>query len=90
MTMYAHELSPTQKGGRPMESATGIVGAFISFLNVEGYNLVVYPTKTKRWGYKIGGRFGPRTYATANEAKLVLFDDFWLQTQDDDALWTSD
>jgi hypothetical protein len=61
-----------------------------SFLNVEGYNLVVYPTKTKRWGYKIGGRFGPRTYATANEAKLVLFDDFWLQTQDDDALWTSD
>ena len=29
MTMYAHELSPIQKGGRPMESATGIAGAFI-------------------------------------------------------------
>jgi guanosine-3',5'-bis(diphosphate) 3'-pyrophosphohydrolase len=29
MTMYAHELSPTQKGGRPMESATGIAGALI-------------------------------------------------------------
>lgn len=35
-----------------------------SFLNLEGYNLVVYPTKTDRWGYKIGNRPGPRTYPT--------------------------
>jgi len=61
-----------------------------SFLNLEGYNLGVYPTKTKRWGYKIGNRFGPRTYPTANEAKLALFDDFWIETQDDEALWSSD
>ncbi len=60
------------------------------FLNVEGYNLVIYPTKSKRWGYKIGDRFGQKTYATSSEAKLALFDDFWLQTQEIDALWTSD
>lgn len=63
---------------------------FDSFLNLEGYNLVVYPTKTRRWGYKIGDRFGPRTYLTANEAKLALFDDFWAATQDEDRLWSSD
>ena len=61
-----------------------------SFLNLEGYNLVVYPTKTGRWGYKIGVRFGPRTYPTNNEAKLALFDDFWMATQDDEQLWSSD
>lgn len=51
---------------------------------------MVYPTKTSRWGYKIGDRFGPRTYPTANEAKLALFDDFWVATQNDEHLWTSD
>jgi hypothetical protein len=61
-----------------------------SFLNIDGYNLVVYPTKTGRWGYKIGDRFGPRTYPTNNEAKLGLFDDFWAMTQDDEQLWSSD
>jgi len=61
-----------------------------SFLNLEGHNLVVYPTKTGRWGYKIGDRFGPKTYPTAEEAKLALFDDFWAATQDDDRLWASD
>jgi hypothetical protein len=52
--------------------------------------LVVYPKKTGRWGYKIGDRFGPRTYPTNNEAKLALFDDFWMATQDDEQLWSSD
>ena len=61
-----------------------------SFLNLEGYNLVVYPTKTQRWGYKIGDRFGTRTFATVAEAKLALFDDFWAQTQDDDRLWAAE
>lgn len=61
-----------------------------SFLNVEGYNLVVYPTRTNRWGYNIGSRFGPKTYPTRDEAKLALFDDFWIQTQDDDRLWSTD
>ena len=61
-----------------------------NFLNLEGYNLVAYPTKTGRWGYKIGGRFGPRTYPTASEAKLALFDEFWAATQDDELLWASD
>lgn len=59
------------------------------YLNVEGYNLVVY-SKANRWGYKIGNRFGVKTYPTADEAKLALFDDFWTQTQDDDALWRAD
>lgn len=31
-----------------------------------------------------------RTYPTANEAKLALFDDFWAATQDDERLWASD
>lgn len=41
-------------------------------------------------GYKIGDRFGPRTYPTANEAKLALFDDFWVATKDNERLWASD
>lgn len=61
-----------------------------SFLNVEGRNLGVHPTKTKRWGYRMDSRFGAKTYATKDEAKLALFDDFWTQTQDDDHLWSAD
>lgn len=61
-----------------------------SFLNLDGYNLVVYPTKTGRWGYKIGDRFGSQTYPTNKEAKLALFDDFGMATQDDERLWASD
>jgi hypothetical protein len=61
-----------------------------SFLNVEGRNLGVYPTKTKRWGYRIDSQFGPRTYATKDEAKLALFDDFWNQTQNNDRMWGQD
>ena len=33
-----------------------------SFLNLEGYNLVVYPTKTDRWGYRIGVSVQRRPY----------------------------
>jgi hypothetical protein len=61
-----------------------------SFLNLDGYNLVVYPTKTGRWGYKIGDRFGRKTFSTKQEAKLALFDDFWVATQDNDNLWAGD
>lgn len=57
-----------------------------SFLNLEGYNLVVYQKKTMRWGYKIGEKFSSQTYLTADEAKLALFDDFWAKTQDNDRL----
>ncbi len=52
-----------------------------SFLNIDGHNLVVFPTQTKRWGHRIDARFGQRTYATKDEAKLALFDDFWKLTQ---------
>jgi hypothetical protein len=62
----------------------------ISFLNVDSRNLVVEPTKTGRWGYKIGDRFGQKTYPTVREAKLALFDDFWAATQDNDQLWATD
>lgn len=61
-----------------------------SFLNLENYNLVVYPTKTQRWGYKIGDRFSQKTYETVNEAKLALFDDFWSVTQENESMWSSD
>jgi hypothetical protein len=60
-----------------------------SFLNVADYNLVVYPNKSKRnfWGYRITQRScefsdserSPREYETENEAKLALFDDFWIK-----------
>jgi len=61
-----------------------------SFLNVDGHNLGVHPTKTKRWGYRIDSRFSAKTYASKDEAKLALFDDFWAATQDDERLWASD
>ena len=50
----------------------------------------VHMNKFKRWGYRIGSRFSTKTYATKDEAKLALFDDFWAATQDDDRLWASD
>jgi hypothetical protein len=58
-----------------------------SFLNIEGRNLGVHLTKTKRWGYRIDDQFGARTFATQDEAKLALFDDFWNQTQNEDRMW---
>ncbi len=61
-----------------------------SFLNVEGHNLGVHMNKFKRWGYRIGNSFSAKTYATKDEAKLALFDEFWATTQDDDRLWASD
>lgn len=51
-----------------------------SYINVEGCNLLVYSTSTKCWGFKIGARFSRLTYATADEAKLAMFDDFEGQT----------
>lgn len=41
---------------------------------------MAYPTKTGRWGYKIGDRFELKTYPTASEAKLALLRDFWAAT----------
>ena len=52
-----------------------------SFMNVDGYNLGVHMNQYKRWGYRIESRFGPKTYATKDEAKLALFDDFWATTE---------
>ena len=31
-----------------------------------------------------------KAYATKDEAKLALFDEFWATTQDDDRLWSND
>ncbi|WP_454004295.1 hypothetical protein [Alcaligenes sp. Marseille-Q7550] len=61
-----------------------------SFLNVDGHNLGVQPTKTKRWGDQIDSRFSAKTYASKDEAKLALFDDFRAATRDDERLWASD
>ena len=52
-----------------------------SFMNVDGYNLGVHMNQYKRWGYRIESRFGPKTFATKDEAKLALFDDFWATTE---------
>lgn len=61
-----------------------------SFLNLQGHNLVAYPTKTRRWGYRMDDHFGSRTYATEAQAKLALFDDFWQRTQENDELWATE
>lgn len=60
------------------------------FLNIEGHNLGVHTNRFKQWGYRIDGRFSAKTYATEDEAKLALFDDFWATTQNDDQLWSTD
>lgn len=52
-----------------------------SFMNVDGYNLGVHMNQSKRWGYRIESRFGMKTFATKDEAKLALFDDFWATTE---------
>jgi len=52
-----------------------------SFMNVDGYNLGVHMNQSKRWGYRIDSRFGMKTFATKDEAKLALFDDFWATTE---------
>jgi hypothetical protein len=48
------------------------------FINVDGSNLGVH-AKGTRWGYRIDSEFSTKTYATSDEAKLALFDAFWLQ-----------
>ncbi len=68
-----------------------------SFLNVDGLQPRV-PASTWQFNQALGlpdrewRRFGQhrKTYATKDEAKLALFDDFWAATQDDDRLWASD
>ena len=84
------ELAPSIRWSRREWTGVGLRLAWPAATGCWPANLVVYPTKTRRWGYKIGDRFGPRTYPTANEAKLALFDDFWVATQDDEQLWSSD
>jgi hypothetical protein len=60
------------------------------FLNIQGHNVGVHINKFKRWGYRIEGRFGAKTYPTMEAAKLALFDEFWMATQDNERLWASD
>jgi hypothetical protein len=59
-----------------------------SFLNVDGHNLGVHPTKTKRGSDR--QPFQCKDLCLKDEAKLALFDDFWAATQDDERLWASD
>lgn len=57
-----------------------------SYLNIKEhnkkYNLVVFYYKSKkRWGYEINKVYGQDTYATIDDAKLALFDDFYEKTR---------
>lgn len=56
------------------------------FLNVEGFNLVVFPNKFKpgKWGYGIDGDFSRKVFDSKEEAKLALFEQFWELTQTSD------
>jgi len=55
------------------------------FLNIDGYNLVVFPDiyKPGFWKYGIDGNFNSRRYRTKNEAKLSLFDQYWALIEKD-------
>lgn len=44
------------------------------FLNIESYNITVFPTKYGKWGYKIGDKFGKEYYKTQDGAKLASFE----------------
>jgi hypothetical protein len=58
------------------------------YLNVDGYNIVVFRyakgRNAGRWGYKVGGTFGTDTYETEGAAKLAAFEGYWLVSQDRD------
>ena len=57
------------------------------YINAEGLNVVVFPYKrgpaTGKWGYRIDGQFGKRAFATADEAKLAAFEEFWARVSND-------
>lgn len=61
-----------------------------SFINAEGRNLVVFPTKfdPDKWGFGIDGKFSKKKFASEDEAKLAMFDEFWglLQSEEEDEL----
>ena len=48
-------------------------------LNAAGMNLGVYQAGGG-WKYRIDGDFSQGSYSTADQAKLALFDAFWLRT----------
>ncbi|MBL8812122.1 MAG: hypothetical protein JNM43_18305 [Planctomycetaceae bacterium] len=54
------------------------------YLNVDGMNLVVFPAKFKpgRWCFRVDGDFSRSTYASHDEAKLALFEEFWERLSD--------
>lgn len=45
------------------------------FLNIEGYNLTVFPTKYGKWSYKIDDIFSKEYYKTQETAKIALFNE---------------
>lgn len=44
------------------------------FINVDGHNVGIHRTRGG-WGYRIDDRFGTRSFASSDEAKLALFDE---------------
>ena len=55
------------------------------YLNVEGHNLVVLPSRYQQglWKYKINDRFSRQSYGSVEQAKTALFEDFWATLQAD-------
>ena len=45
------------------------------FLNVDGYNIVVYPNKYQKdkWGFSIDGNFSENIFETKDKAKIAAF-----------------
>jgi len=44
------------------------------YLRLNGIPLVVFPSKFGGWCYSINGQFSPRSYDTADAAKLAMFE----------------
>ena len=56
------------------------------YLNAEGHNLGIFPDKFHpgKWKYWIGRKFSAARYASSDEAKLALFDEFWKTIEGND------
>lgn len=50
------------------------------YIKVKGIVMIAYPGKLGRWSCRFGDRASKRWFATEDEAKLALFEEFWRVT----------
>ena len=49
------------------------------FLNVDGYNIVIYPNKFMpgKWSFGIDGKFSRNNFESKDKAKIAAFNKYW-------------